>query len=113
MDLALLQAELCKSGDGDIADFVDLECLLAKCLGTSHVVLPLEEGEGLVHERENIGRRLRFLDFDGSIELLDGILESLLIEKQFTAFEVKRKGIETPLMSVYGNRELFRNDQGK
>lgn len=56
-DLALLEAQLGGGGDSDIAFFVNLECFLAQGFGGCHVLLPLENGERLVDERQDVGGR--------------------------------------------------------
>lgn len=54
VDLALLQAELGKSSNGDVAFWVDLECFFAQRVGAGDILLPLKESEGFVDEGEDV-----------------------------------------------------------
>ena len=53
-DLSLLQAQLSERGDRYIAVRINLERLLAEIFGLLHVLLPLEDPEGLVHPRQDV-----------------------------------------------------------
>jgi hypothetical protein len=54
VNLALLQRQLREGRDRDVAVRVDLEGFLAQRLGGANVLLPLEDGERLVDEREDV-----------------------------------------------------------
>jgi hypothetical protein len=54
LNLALLQIELRQCGHRCFALRIDLQGFVAASLGSSHIMLPLEEGEALVNEREDI-----------------------------------------------------------
>lgn len=89
-DLALLKEELGHCGDGDVAFGVDDEGLLAQLLGLVEVVLPLEQGEGLVDQRKHVHAEglAALLHLDGGVELLDSFLVLLLVEEQFAVVVV-------------------------
>lgn len=65
------------------------ESLLAQVLGSGEVLLPLEEGERLVDEREDVHSAALLADnlllhLDGGLELLDSLLVLLLVEQKLT-----------------------------
>jgi len=64
--------------------------LLAEVLRLLEIVLPLEQGKGLVDQRQNIdthGLDL-LLHVDGLVELLNSLGEVLLVEQEFTVVVV-------------------------
>lgn len=60
--------------------------LLAQLLGLLEVLLPLEQGKRLVDQRQHVHRHGLglLLHLDGSVELLDSLLEVALVEQQLT-----------------------------
>jgi hypothetical protein len=114
-DLSLLQAQLSECGDSYIAVRIDIERLFAEIFGLLHVLLPLEDSEGLVYPRQNVldARRPGSQGKEGAntisrqvyqeesvascsglpfllgghrqAELVDSVFESLLIQKQLSA----------------------------
>jgi hypothetical protein len=116
----LLQRQLREGRDRDVAVRVDLEGFLAQRLGGANVLLPLEDGERLVDEREDVSRASegcqRCLEgagsgpawssdrydialkphspvpvqLEGSVETLHRLLELLLVQQQFSASTCQR-----------------------
>ena len=98
VDVARLQAQLGEGRDGHIAVGVDLERFFAQGLGLAAIPLPLEDGEGLVDEREDVSwfpaahqhRQLITVDRDPPVlvqlecpvKSLDTFRELLLVQKE-------------------------------
>lgn len=114
IDPPLLQAELGQRGDRDVAVWVDVQRFFAECLSLTDFLLPLEEGQGLVHKGEDIARtpkqisvarwnrecnRLVLVKLEGLVESLNALLELLLVQQQLTAIEV----LENPPSSFCKN----------
>ena len=89
-DLALLKEELGHGADSNVALGVDDESLLAEVLGLLEVVLPLEQGEGLVDQGQNVDAHglALLLHLHGLVELLDGLGVVLLVEQELTVVVV-------------------------
>ncbi len=66
------------------------QSLLAELLGLLEVMLPLEQGKGLVDQGKDIDahRLALLLHLDGLVKLLDGFGEVLLVKEQFSVVVV-------------------------
>ena len=69
------------------------ESLLAQVFGSREVLLPLEEGKGLVDERQDVHSAALLADnlllhLNGSLELLDSLLVLLLVKQKLTVVVV-------------------------
>ena len=78
---------------GTSIDRLTDKSLLAQVLGGGEVLLPLEEGKGLVDEGEDVHSAALLannllLHLNGSLELLDGLLVFLLVEQKLTVVVV-------------------------
>lgn len=71
------------------------ERLLAQLLGLGEVLLPLEEGEGLVDQGQHVhaGGLGLALELDGRVELLDGLVVLALVEEQLAVVVVDVGGL--------------------
>lgn len=96
VDFTLLQAQLRQCGDGNVAVWINLKCLLAESLGAINVLLPLEKGERLVDKRKNVARLALLVKLDGSVKAFQRFREFLLVEKNFATVKEfgKYSGLE-------------------
>lgn len=89
-DFSLLQEQLRHRGYCNVALRVDDERLFAQLLGVAKIVLPLEKGESLVDQGEDVHaeRLARLLHFDGGVKLLNSFLILLLVEEELAVVVV-------------------------
>ncbi len=84
--------------------------LFAQLLGLGEILLPLEEGQRLVDEREDVhaGGLGLALELDGRVELLDGLLVLALVEQQLAVVVVHvgrlLKVLHAPAEGGHGRR---------
>lgn len=66
------------------------ECLLAQVLGFLEVLLPLEKGQSLIDEGQNVDTHglAQLLHLNGLVELLNGLGVVLLVEQQLAVIVV-------------------------
>jgi hypothetical protein len=89
--VAGLQRELRESSDRNVAFWVDRQCLSAEVLGSDVRGpsglngVPLEEGNGLVDERQDVSGSLVLLEFECSVESIYSFGVLLTVEEDLSA----------------------------